>query len=167
MPTPPRDTVLLALLLALRKMTQPRSQSDELILFPQLFEVGEQLQLDPDDWDFIYEGLIAHIINYNVLNQVYQQIYTQIVAVDALLLQNLSPTTEEVLQVYNLPTYHEVRGHEMRGGHHHQLDLSNPHILQIAVTVLKSNNPYTTAQKSDWLNRVTKTLQHLEPSVSL
>jgi hypothetical protein len=162
MPTPPRDTVLLALLLAFRKMTQPLSQFDEFVLFPQLFEVGEQLQLYPDDWDFIYEGLIAHIINCNVLNQVYQQIYTQIADVDALLLENLSPTTEEVLQVYNLPTYDEVRG-----DYHNQVDLNNPNILQIAVTVLKSNNPYIAAQKSDWLNRVTKTLQHLEPSVSL
>lgn len=162
MPTPPRDTVLLALLLAFRKMTQSLSQSDELILFPQLFEVGEQLQLDPEDWEFIYEGLIYHITKYNVLNQVYEQIYTQIADVDASLLQNLSPTTEEVSQVDNLHTYDGERG-----DYHNQLDLSNPNILQIAVTVLKSNNPYIAAQKSDWLNRVTKTLQHLEPSVSL
>ncbi|MDB9375789.1 hypothetical protein [Nodularia sphaerocarpa] len=162
MVTPPRDRVLLALLLAFRKMTQPLNQSDELILFPQLFEVGEQLQLDPDYWDFIYEGLIAHIINYNVLNQVYQQIYTQIATVDAQILQDISPTTEEVLQVDNVPIYIEMRGDD-----HNQLNSNNPHFLQIAVTVLKSNNPYIAAQKSDWLNRVTKTLQHLEPSVSL
>jgi hypothetical protein len=156
MTIPPRDTTLLVLLLALSNTERLLSQSEQVFLFTNLFEVGEQLQLDPDDWEYIYKGLIYHVANHTKLNQLFQIIDTHIKAVDSQKLKNLLPTKDELLQVFELPINFEVRGHDEKQ------NLGGPDILQIAIIILKSPNPSIAAKESDWINRVTKILPLLE-----
>jgi hypothetical protein len=157
MSTPPRDTTLLVLLLSLRKI-ETLSESDKNLLFPRLFEVGEQLELDPDDWDFIFEGLIDIVNKQSVFKQIFQTIETQIKTLDDQTLENLLPTKDELSQAFKLPIEIEIRGDD-----HSQPKFNKPAPLQITVKVLKSVNPCIAAKQSDWLNRITKILPPLEP----
>ncbi|NEO81030.1 MAG: hypothetical protein F6J99_34390, partial [Moorea sp. SIO4G3] len=53
----PITITLLALLLALRELKTPLTQEE----LDDLADVGHQLALDPDDWEYIAEGLMAII----------------------------------------------------------------------------------------------------------
>ncbi|MGL4501825.1 MAG: hypothetical protein ACRCU2_22335, partial [Planktothrix sp.] len=58
---------LIALFLALSDSSISLSQFEK----DRLYEVGEQLELDPDDWEFISAGLMAVITSNQTLNQVF------------------------------------------------------------------------------------------------
>ena len=59
---------LIALLLALKELPIPLSRDEQAILQ----DVGQQLDIDPDDWDFIKEQITELIeANYS-LNQIFQ-----------------------------------------------------------------------------------------------
>lgn len=157
MSTPPLDTTLLALLLTLRKI-EGLSQSEQALLFPKLFEVGEQLELDPDDWEFIFEGLVHIINNHGVFQKLFQTTDTHIQAVNIQIQENLLPTEEEIVQVFKFPKNIEVYGND-----HILLKLNQLPLLKITVKILKSVNPSIAAKQSHWLNRITKILLPLEP----
>lgn len=157
MTIPPRDTTLLVLLLALNKIQESQNQSEQDFLWSRLFEVGEQLELDPDDWEYIYEGLIYIVNSHSQLNGIFQKIDAHIQTLNSQTLNNLIPTEEEILQVFELPIYSEVRGDE------EQPNLDNQGIIQIAIMVLKSSNPSDAAKQSNWVQRITlEILPHLE-----
>ena len=78
MATTSSDNTLLALLLALKTLKTPLTETEQ----AKLYEVGEQLELDPDDWEFIREGLIAIIADNPSLNDNFQYILTHLNALD-------------------------------------------------------------------------------------
>jgi hypothetical protein len=157
MTIPTRDTTLLVLLLALNKVQEPESESEQKFLWSRLFEVGEQLELDPDDWEYIYEGLIYIVTKHPPLNSLFEKIDTHIQGLDNQTFHNLLPTEEEILQVFerlkrSIPI--EIRGDD---------EQANLDIIQIAIMILKSPNPSKLTKQSDWVNRITlEILPHLE-----
>lgn len=100
---------LLALLLALRELQDPLS-SDERAL---LQDAGQQLALDPNDWEFIEEGLIAAIASNPTLNRLYQSNKAKIDALGQIprgllpslaeLQKELFPETKEVITFDGTP----------------------------------------------------------------
>ncbi len=59
---------LLALLLALRELKAPLTTDEQAVLQ----NVGQQLALDPEDWEYIKEGLIALIEANAALNHLFK-----------------------------------------------------------------------------------------------
>ncbi|NER36451.1 MAG: hypothetical protein F6J93_21115 [Oscillatoria sp. SIO1A7] len=148
MDAPSRNNALLALLLALKELKKPLGKSQK----DRLFEVGEQLELDPDDWEFIGEGLMAIIAESPSLNREFQAALGRLDALSVTKSQ-LVPTEEELAEA--LAAASDL---ERRGGDEGYENFESEEIVKIARKVLKENNPTATAKKSRWLDRVMKLL---------
>ncbi|WP_017716150.1 hypothetical protein [Kamptonema formosum] len=140
---------LLALLLALKSPKVSLSSLEQ----SNLFEVGEQLELDPDDWEFIEEGLMAIITSNDALNAAFQSAHSSLLTVAEKVRQQLLPTDEEVTQVL-FERKIEIRGDDR--------DFANRKIvekvIQIAIKVLKDDNPQKKIGSLRWIDRVVKVL---------
>src|SRR5687768_8207926 len=101
------DNTPLALLLALKTLKTHLTEIEQ----PKLYEVGEQLELDPDDWEFIREGLIAIIANNPSLNENFQDILTHLNALEGNQERQLLPTARELAQVNSTDNSIEKRGY--------------------------------------------------------
>ncbi len=140
--------ILLALMLALKNLKASLDEKTK----DQLFEVGEQLELDPDDWEFIQEGLMAIIDANPDLSQPFQTALTQLDAADSTLPQ-LLPNEQELAEI--LSNNGEL---ERRGVGSEKPDFESKEIINIAIGVLKDNNPPTRVKKSSWIDRIVKLL---------
>jgi len=140
---------LLALMLALKNLKAPLGAPT----IAQLFEVGEQLQLRPDDWEFIQEGLMATIDDNPDLRQPFQAALTQLDAADRTILPQLLPTEQELTEI--LSKNGEL---ERRGVGSEESDFESKEIINITIGVLKDDNPPARVQKSSWLDRIVKLL---------
>lgn len=141
---PSPDKTLLALLRALKNLEQPLTQSQR----TKLFEIGEQLELDPDDWEFIYLGLIPVIADNTSLDQLFQVALNQLNATNNFNSQWL-PNEKELSEA--LLTRGQL---EPRGDTDNNSPFQGQQIIQIAVKVLKANNPSNFAQQLNWLRRI-------------
>ncbi|MDF0554053.1 hypothetical protein [Kamptonema sp. UHCC 0994] len=141
---PSPDKTLLALLRALKNLEQPLTQSQR----TKLFEIGEQLELDPDDWEFIYLGLIPVIADNTSLDQLFQVALNQLNATNNFNSQWL-PNEKELSEA--LLTRGEL---EQRGDTDNNSPFQGQQIIQITVKVLKANNPNNFAQQLNWLRRI-------------
>jgi len=143
------DNTLLALLLALKTLKTPLSKTER----AKLYEVSEQLELDPDDWDFIREGLIAIIADNPSLNEKFQDILTHLNGLDGNQERQLLPTAREFAQVNCTDNGIETRGY-VEG----EPELESKEILntsqKIAQKVLKKENPAAAAGELNWLERI-------------
>ncbi len=83
---------LLALLLALRELTIPLSPDEQGLLQ----DIGQQLALDPDYWDFIKEELTAMIEANSVLNRIYQSNKVKLDALDGRIPRELLPSLPDL-----------------------------------------------------------------------
>jgi len=147
MDTISRDNTLLTVLLVLRNLEDPSilSQRER----AELYEVGEQLELDPDDWEFICEGLMATISSNLSINQLFEVTKTQL---DAVNIKLLLPTEEELAAALETGVKIERRGSSDPG------EDSRPEIVKISTNFLKDSNPFTKTKQSTWLARVVNTL---------
>ena len=139
-----RESTLLTLLLALRNLEDPLSESEQ----AQLYEVGEQLELDPDDWEFIKEGLLAVVSATTLLDKQFQTAKAQLDSVD---IQKLLPTDNDIVEV------NSFRVIEKRGSNDNRLE-NIPPILEITSKFLKHDNLAVIVKKSKWLDRVVNNL---------
>ncbi|OCR02921.1 hypothetical protein BCD67_03240 [Oscillatoriales cyanobacterium USR001] len=157
MATSSSDNTLLALLLALKTLKTPLSETER----AKLYEVGEQLELDPDDWEFIREGLIAIIADNPSLKKNFQDILTHLNALDGNQERQLLPTARELAQVNPTDNSIEERSIERRGNVEGEPEFESLEILntsqKIAKKVLKGSNPVAAARELNWLERITKT----------
>ncbi|MUG93165.1 CHAT domain-containing protein [Scytonema sp. UIC 10036] len=85
---------LLALLLALRELKIPLTTDEQELLQ----DVGQQLALDPDDWDFIEEELMVMIEANATLNHLYQYNKVKLDALDGQIPRKLFPSLDELEQ---------------------------------------------------------------------
>lgn len=83
---------LLALLLALRELIIPLSPDEQALLQ----DIGQQLALDPDYWDFIKEELTAMIEANSVLNRIYQSNKVKLDALDGRIPRELLPSLADL-----------------------------------------------------------------------
>lgn len=145
------DKTLLALFLAFKNLEAPLSQAER----AKLYEVGEQLELDPDDWEFISEGLIG-IITLNLpLNELFEAAKTQLNVVD---ISQLLPTEKEVAVALDTRGVLERRGEE-------KIEQENrERIIKVAVKFLMDKNLSAIIKQSSWLERVLKDMSTLSNS---
>lgn len=136
---------LQALLLALSNPKLSLSDSEK----DKLFEVGEQLELDPDDWDFISEGLMAIITNNPTLNQIFEAELAQLAAVPNNTKLQLLPTKNELAQIFSNESNIEKRGY-VEG----EPDRESQEILNLARKVLKDKDPATKTRQLNWIDRI-------------
>jgi len=139
-----RERTLLTLLLALRNLEDPLSESKQ----AQLYEVGEQLELDPDDWEFIEEGLLAVVSATTLLDKQFQTAKAQLDSVD---IQKLLPTDNDIVEVNSVTVI------EKRGSNDNRVE-NIPPILEITSKFLKDDNLAVIVKKSKWLDRVANNL---------
>ncbi|MDF5723992.1 MAG: hypothetical protein PUP91_26715 [Rhizonema sp. PD37] len=85
---------LLALLLALRELKIPLTNDEQAVLQ----NVGQQLALDPDYWDFIEEEIMAVIEANSTLNHFYQYNKAKLDALDGQIPRKLFPKLAELKQ---------------------------------------------------------------------
>ncbi len=132
---------LLALLLALKNLEKPLNEGE----CEALAEVGQQLKLDPDDWDFIEGDLMAIIQANDGLNQVYQQAKARLDTCDRPIPPDLLPTDAELEK-------------DPRARFEGKPDKESNEISNQTVKVLKTEKPEETAKKLSFLERLSQSL---------
>jgi hypothetical protein len=145
-------TTLLALLLALKQLETPLTADEQ----ADLDNVGKQLELDPDDWEYIQEGLIAIIEKNPSLDQLYQTAKAQLEAINGNIPPELLPTEQEreaeLLEDENREpvTFGYCEG---------EPDRESDEILNVSIDVLTKENSAKTAKKLSFLQRIQAFLQ--------
>ncbi len=136
---------LLALLLALKNLENPLSKNER----EALADVGQQLKLDPNDWEFIEADLMAIIEANYALNQLYQQVKAKLDAVDDPIPSELLPTDAELENA--LPP-------ESEGGRRAYFegipDEQSNEILNITSIIVSTEKPEETTKKLPFLERL-------------
>ncbi|MGB3511464.1 MAG: hypothetical protein WBA93_19950 [Microcoleaceae cyanobacterium] len=140
---------LLALLLALKNLDNPLSENER----QALTDVGQQLRLDPNDWEFIEADLMAIVEANDALNQLYQQVKAKLDAVDDPIPSDLLPTEAELEKV--LPS-------ESEGGRRAYFegkpDEQSNEILNLTTNILTNPEPEETTKKLSSLEKLWQSL---------
>ena len=145
-------TTLLALLLALKQLETPLTADEQ----ADLDNVGKQLALDPDDWEYIQEGLIAIIEKNPALNQLYQAAKARLETIDGNIPFELLPTEQEQ-QAELLAD--ENREPVTFGYCEGEPDRESDEILSVSINALTKENSAKTAKKLSFLQRIQAFLQ--------
>lgn len=136
---------LQALLLALSHPDVVLSETEK----DKLFEVGEQLELDPDDWEFIYNGLIHLIFSNPTLKPIFETEVAILSDIPDNLKLQLLPTATELEQAFSIGVNIEKRGY-VEG----KPDLESQEILNLSRKILKEEDPADTVKKLSWIKRI-------------
>lgn len=150
-----RRITLLALLLALRQLETPLTDKER----SKLRTKGQQLAIDPDDWDYIQEGLMAIVAQNPSLNSLYQTAKAQLEAIDGNIPIELLPTQQEKeAELFAGEKREPVTFGYFEGKPERESD----EILNTAINVLTKEDSSTTAKKLSFLQRIQAHLQKLK-----
>lgn len=145
-------TTLLALLLALKQLETPLTTDER----AKLKTKGQQLALDPDDWDYIQEGLMAVIQQNPSLDRLFQTAKVQLEAIDGNIPIELLPTRQEKEAELFVD---DKRDPVSFGYFEGEPDRESDEILHTAINVLTKEDSAKTAKKLSFLQRMQKYLQ--------
>lgn len=145
-------TTLLALLLALKQLETPLSADEQAVLE----NVGKQLKLDPDDWEYIKEDLMAVIEKNPSLDRHYQAAKVQLVAIDCKIPRELLPTQQEQEAEWLTDKKREPVTFGYFEG---EPERESDEILNVSINVLTKKDSDQTAKKLSFLKRIQKFLQ--------
>ncbi|MEM1169484.1 MAG: hypothetical protein AAGJ08_10520 [Cyanobacteria bacterium P01_H01_bin.35] len=140
---------LLAFLLALKNLEIPLSEEER----GALADVGQQLKLNPNDWDFIEDDLMAIVEGNNTLNQLYQKAKAKLDALDTPIPPKLLPTEKELETVF--PPESEGGKRAYFEG---KPDEQSNEILNLTTNVVSTEKPEETAKKLSFLERLSQSL---------
>ncbi|NEQ77342.1 MAG: hypothetical protein F6K23_32640 [Okeania sp. SIO2C9] len=143
------DNTLLALLLALKNLENPLNTQEQ----EALADVGQQLKLDSNDWDFIEDDLMATIHGNDALNQLYQKAKAKLDACDRPIPTDLLPTDAELENALPRESKGGTRAH-FEG----KPDEQSNEILNLATNVVSTEKPEETAKKLSFLERLSQFL---------
>lgn len=146
-----RSIALLALLLALKQLETPLTADER----ANLETIGEQLALDPDDWDYIQEGLMAVIQQNPSLDRLFQTAKVQLEAIDGNIPIELLPTQQEK-ETELLPQSRETVTFGYTEG---EPDKTSNEIVDVSINVLTQKDPSTTTKNLSFLQRIQDALQ--------
>lgn len=146
------QTTLLALLLALKQLETPLTTDEQ----AALKTAGQQLELDPDDWDYTKEGLMAVIENNPSLAQFYQTAKAKLDAIDGNIPLELLPT--ELEQEVELLA-DEKREPVTFGYFEGEPERESDEILNISINVLTKKDSAQTAKNLSFIKRIQEFLQ--------
>lgn len=138
---------LLALLLALKNLDKPLSEDER----KGLANVGQQLRLDPNDWDFIKDDLMSIINANDTLNQLYQQAKAKLDAVNHPISSDLLPTDEELENA--LPPGSDS-GKYNKAYFEGKSDEQSNEILNLTTKIFSTQKPEETTKNLSFLERL-------------
>jgi hypothetical protein len=147
----PRTTQL-ALLLALKQLETPLTADER----AKLKTKGQQLAIDPDDWDYIQEGLMAIVEQNPSLDRLFQTAQMQLQAIDSNIPIELLPTEQEkeaellANEKRELVTFGYTEG---------KPDPTSNEIRDVVIDVLNQKDPATKAKNLSFLDRIQAHLQ--------
>jgi hypothetical protein len=145
-------TTLLALLLALKQLETPLTTDEQ----GALKTAGQQLERDPDDWDYIKEGLMAVIENNPSLAELYQMAKAKLDVIDSKIPLELLPTEQEQ-EVELLAD--EKRESVTFGYFEGEPERESDEIRNVSINVLTKKDSAQTAKKLSFLKRIQEFLQ--------
>ncbi len=155
--TESRKITLLALLVALDKSELDLNSEER----EALRDTAQQLYLDPDDWDFIREGLIGTIEANSLLNSEFQNVLTQLQQkLKGNISSEIMPTQKE-LEI-ELPP--ETEEPEFRGYLEGEADKNSDEILNVAIDVLSRKEPEKTVKNLSFIKRLKDLLSRKQNS---
>ncbi|MCT7953143.1 CHAT domain-containing protein [Ancylothrix sp. C2] len=138
---------LLALLLALRELETALSSDEQSVLQ----DVGQQLEIDPDYWDFIEEQLIAVIEANSALNQLYQYNKAKLETLDGQIPRELLPSLEDL----NRELFPEVKEVITFDGQPKDSTATEPNeAIALTSVILKTENQDQAAKQVSFLKQV-------------
>lgn len=137
---------LLALLIALEQLQSPLAPEEK----EALETTASQLYLDPDDWDFIKEGLIATIEANHVLYQNYQAALVQLRSIKDHIPSEQMPTQEELETELASENKEPITFGYFEG----EPDRESNEILNVTINVLTRKEPDKAAKKLSFLKRL-------------
>ncbi len=137
---------LLALLLALRDLKAPLSTDEQAVLQ----NVGQQLALDPEDWEYIKEGLIALIEANATLNHLFKLNKAKLEALDGQLPRDLLPSLAELEQ----ELFTETREVVTFDGSPKDISIQPNEVISLTRTILITDNPDQTVKQLSFLEPV-------------
>ena len=143
--TESRSITLLALLVALDKAELNLNSEER----EALRNTAQQLLLDPDDWDFIKEGLVGTIEANSLLNSEYNDILSKLQTVGNIPSQTM-PTQKELEA--ELPSEDEEP--ESRGYFEGEADKDSDEILNVTINVLNRKEPEKTVKNLSFIKRL-------------
>lgn len=145
-------TTLLALLLALKQLETPLTADER----AKLKTKGQQLAIDPDDWDYIQEGLMAIVEQNPSLDRLFQTAKMQLQAIDGNIPIELLPTRQEKEAELFVDDKREPVSFGYFEG---EPDRESDEILSTAINVLTKEDSAKTAKKLSFLQRMQNYLQ--------
>ncbi|MEG4630675.1 hypothetical protein QUB56_13820 [Microcoleus sp. AR_TQ3_B6] len=145
-------TTLLALLLALKQLETPLTADER----AKLKTKGQQLAIDPDDWDYIQEGLMAIVEQNPSLDRLFQTAKMQLQAIDGNIPIELLPTRQEKEAELFVDDKREPVSFGYFEG---EPDRESDEILTTAINVLTKEDSAKTAKKLSFLQRMQNYLQ--------
>lgn len=138
---------LLALLLALRELETPLSSDQQSLLQ----DVGQQLEIDPDYWDYIEEQLMAVIEANSALNYLYQYNKAKLDSLDGQIPRELLPSLGDLEQEL-FPEVKEVTSFD---GQPKDSTATEPNeAIALTSVILKTENQDQTAKQVSFLEQV-------------
>ncbi len=137
---------LLALLIALEQLETSLSLEEK----QALENTAQQLYLDPDDWDFIQEGLMAVVEVNPALYQNYQIALAQLQIVKGNIPPEQMPTHKEL----ETELARENREPTTFGYFEGEPDRESDEILNVTIDVLTRKDPDKAAKKLSFLKRL-------------
>lgn len=144
---------LLALLLALRELKIPLTTDEQAVLQ----DVGQQLALDPDYWNFIEEELMAMIEANSTLNHFYQYNKVKLDALDGQIPRKLFPNLAELKQELFRETKEVITfDGQTRGDPNSKLN----EVISITSNILVTKNQDITAKQLIFLERISDYVQN-------
>lgn len=142
---------LLALLLALRELKDSLSTDEQAVLQ----NVGQQLALDPDDWEYIKEGLIALIEANAALNHLFQLNRAKLDALDSQIPRDLLPSLADLEQ----ELFTEIREVVTFDGSPQDISSQPNEVISLISTILKTDNQNQTAKELSFLEGLSDYVQ--------
>ncbi len=144
---------LLALLLALRELKIPLTTDEQAVLQ----DVGQQLALDPDYWNFIEEELMAMIEANSTLNHLYQYNKAKLDALDGQIPRKLFPNLAELKQELFRETKEVITfDGQTKGDPNSKLN----EVVSITSNILLTENQDQTAKQLIFLERISDYVQN-------
>ncbi len=144
---------LIALLLALKELPIPLNRDEQAILQ----DVGQQLDIDPDDWDFIKEQITELIeANYS-LNQIFQAKIRKLNALDGRIPKEFLPNIAEL----ETEIFGETREIVTFDGQTKDDNYNkSKQVINITSSILITENQEQTTKKLDFLEQISEYVEN-------
>jgi hypothetical protein len=154
----PDKKIILAFLLALKDLKeQDYSSNDEKAA---LKAIGQQLELDATNWEFIQESIEDILEVNNTFQELYKKNINKINQINFETILSLLPTPEELEEELPKEFYEEVRGY-----FDIEPDLESDEILNVTIVILRVNDPIATVKKLSFLKRIQNYINEIKPSL--